>query len=189
MTLLADGTVLATGGIRGDVPTGEDPHIYAAEVWNPTTGTWTTLNPMHDYRVYHSTAILMRDGSVLSAGGERKQKTAQIFHPPYLHWGPRPTITSAPADVYYDEPFEVVTPDTASIAAVNLVKLGAVTHTYDESQLIVRLSFTAGVDRVFVDGPEQGGYYGPPGYYLLFLISDQGVPSIAEYVKVEAEEN
>jgi hypothetical protein len=91
--------------------------------------------------------------------------------------------------MYYDEAFEVLTPDPGSISAVNLVKLGAVTHTYDESQQIVRMAFTAGVDRLFVSGPQQGGYYAPPGYYMLFLISDQGVPSIAEYVKVEAEES
>ena len=40
-----------------------------------------------------------------------------------------------------------------------------------------------------VVGPEQGGDYAPPGYYRLFLISNQGVPSIAEYVQVEAEED
>jgi hypothetical protein len=81
----------------------------------------------------------------------------------------------------------VLTPDPASIAAVNLLKLGAVTHTYDQGQLLARLPFIAGVDRLTVDGPGDE-YDAPPGYYQLFLISTDGVPSIAEYVKLEYED-
>ena len=79
------------------------------------------------------------------------------------------------------------TPDAPSIAQVNLLKLGAVTHAYDQSQHIVRLNFVSGVDRVAVAGPTSS-YDALPGYYMLFLVSDLGVPSIAEYVMVPAEE-
>jgi hypothetical protein len=138
---------------------------------------------MQEERVYHSSALLLRDGSVLVLGGETKKKTAQMFHPPYLYKGPRPVITSAPTDVEVLESFEVFTPDAATVAQVNLLRLGASTHAYDENQRIVRLSFLAGVDRLTVDGPPSN-YDAPPGYYMLFLISDQGVPSVATFVKV-----
>lgn len=185
LTILADGKVLSTGGIR-DAPctgAGIDPHVYHAELWDPDTEAWETLGPMQEERVYHSSALLLRDGSVLVLGGETKKKTAQMFHPPYLYKGPRPVITSAPTDVEVLESFDVFTPDAATVAQVNLLRLGASTHAYDENQRIVRLPFLAGVDRVTVDGPPSN-YDAPPGYYMLFLISDQGVPSVANFVKV-----
>jgi hypothetical protein len=188
LTLLPDGTILATGGKRRAPVPGGDGNVYAAELWDPVTETWTTLASMQQPRLYHSTATLLRDGRVLSAGGEPPRLTsAEIFSPPYLFRGPRPVITAAPSWIgysWYGGPsFDVETPDAASVAQVNLLKLGAVTHAYDQSQRIVRLTFTAGADRVTVQAPF-GPYYAAPGYYMLFLISDAGVPSVAEYVRV-----
>jgi hypothetical protein len=183
LTLLADGKVLATGGKR-DVPCAAgDPHVYHPELWDPATETWETLGPMQEKRVYHSVAILLRDGSVFSAGGEARQTTSQIFRPPYLFLGPRPTITSAPAQLEYDTTFDVFSPEATSVQAVNLVRLGAVTHAYDQSQRFVPLEFTAEPGRLIVESPWEP-YDAPPGYYMLFLISDQGVPSVAEYVQM-----
>jgi hypothetical protein len=183
LTLLADGKILATGGKRDAPCAAGDPHVYHAELWDPATEQWETLGPMQEQRVYHSSAILLRDGSVFSAGGEPRVTTSQIFRPPYLFQGPRPTLTSSPAQIQYAQTFEVFTPDAGSIQAVNLIRPGAVTHAYDQSQRFVPLSFTTEVDRLVVEGPEEP-YDAPPGYYLLFLISDQGVPSIASYVQV-----
>jgi galactose oxidase len=183
LTLLADGTVLATGGKRESPCSNGDPFVYHPELWNPATEQWTTLGPMQCTRVYHSTAILLRDGSILSAGGEVKQTTSQIFRPPYLFYGPRPTVSGAPPQTTYGTTFEVFTPDAASIQAVNLLRPGAVTHAYDQSQRFVPLTFTALVDRLVVDSPDEA-YEAPPGFYLLFLISNQGVPSVAEYVQI-----
>jgi len=184
MTILADGTVLVTGGIR-DAPCAgpADPHVYHPELFDPATETWETLGPMQQDRVYHSTALLLRDGSIIVAGGELKHTTAQIFRPPYLFKGPRPVITSAPTDIEVEQSFDVFTPDAASVAQVNLLRLGASTHAYDENQRIVRLPFVAGVGKVTVDGPPSN-YDAPPGYYMLFLISDLGVPSVSTYAKV-----
>ena len=183
LTLLADGKILATGGKRRSPCTAGDPHVYHAELWDPATETWETLGAMQEKRVYHSSAILLRDGSVLSAGGEPRVTTAQIFRPPYLFRGPRPVVSSAPAQVFYAASFDVFTPDATSVQAVNLVRPGAVTHAYDQSQRFVPLSFTAEPGRLVVQGPETP-YQAQPGYYLLFLISDQGVPSVASYVQI-----
>ncbi len=70
LTVLADGSVLATGGNSSgaglvDLNNG----VYAAERWNPATGTWTTLAAESVTRQYHSTALLLPDGRVLSSGG------------------------------------------------------------------------------------------------------------------------
>jgi galactose oxidase len=73
------------------------------------------------------------------------------------------------------------------VAQVNLLRLGAVTHAYDENQRIVRLNFLASAGKVTVDGPASN-YDAPPGYYMLFLISADGVPSVSEYVRVKSAE-
>ena len=178
LTLLADGTVLATGGIRDAPCTGPaTPYVYHPELWDPVSEQWETLGPMQQDRVYHSTALLLRDGSVMVAGGENNHTNVQIFRPPYLFKGPRPVVTGMPADIKLGESFDVFTPDAASVAQVNLLRLGSVTHAYDENQRIVRLPFVAGVGKVTVDGPSSS-YDALPGYYMLFLISDLGVPSL-----------
>src|SRR5262249_5360280 len=71
LTVLPDDTVLATGG-SSDI-SGEFPQyaVYPAELWSPATQTWTTMASMQTPRMYHSTALLLPDGRVLSAGGGR----------------------------------------------------------------------------------------------------------------------
>ena len=78
--------------------------VLPAEIWNPDTETWTTVASLQNGREYHSTALLLPDGRVLMAGGgglpgrATDQKNAEIYSPPYLFKGARPTITSAPSD-------------------------------------------------------------------------------------------
>ena len=86
--------------------------VYTAELWDPATGEWTTLDAMQVTRQYHSSALLLPNGRVLSAGGGicgdcnrvgYLNKNAEVFTPPYLfkadgsgELAPRPRITSAP---------------------------------------------------------------------------------------------
>jgi hypothetical protein len=83
----------------------------------------------------------------------------------------------------YGTTFDVVTPDAASIAKVSLVRLPSVTHSFDENQRFVFLSFQASGDRLTVSAPAtQGGC--PPGHHMLFLVNHAGVPSVAAIVQV-----
>ena len=70
-TLLADGTVLVTGGTSSPEFNDARQAVLPAELWNPATGAWTRMPAMQVPRCYHSTAILLRDGRVLSGGGGR----------------------------------------------------------------------------------------------------------------------
>src|SRR5262249_55592313 len=136
LTVLPDGNVFASGG-SSDI-SGEFPQyaVYPTEMWSPTTETWTTTASMATPRMYHSTALLLPDGRVLSAGGGRTgdpvsydYDSAEIYSPPYLFKGARPTITAAPTDIPYGSSFFVQTPDAANIASVTLIRNGSVTHS------------------------------------------------------------
>ena len=200
LTALADGTVLATGGnSSGGGLVDLNNGVYTAELWNPDTGQWRTLAAMQVTRQYHSTALLLPDGRVLSSGGGicgacasvgYLAKNAEVFSPPYLfkkdgsgELASRPQITSAPARVGYDAPFSISTPNAASISKVGLVRLGAVTHSDNMEQRYIPLSFTAGGGTIDATGPANANV-APPGVYMLFVIGAGGVPSVAKMVDV-----
>jgi hypothetical protein len=190
LTTLADGQVLAVGGAPTSDQSVMNTNILAAEMWNPATEQWTTVGSMSVPRQYHQTALLMADGRVLVAGGGHfnsatvpGQQSAQIFSPPYLFNGARPTISSAPASSPYGQTISVATPDAASISAVNLVSMGANTHQSDMDQRFVPLNFTAGSGTLNVQVPASAAL-APPGDYMLFVVNGAGVPSVAKTVRI-----
>jgi hypothetical protein len=191
LTMLPDGNVLVTGGGRttgqADLPNA----VYQAESWSPISETWTTLSSMHAPRLYHGTALLLPNAQVLVSGSGRgygsvagsDQLSAEIFSPPYLFKGPRPTITSAPPELLYNQAFTVQTPDAGSIGSVSLISLGAMTHAFNMNQTFLTLPFTAGSGSLSVTAPANGAL-APPGYYMLFIINTNGVPSVAAIVRL-----
>ncbi|MEZ0089309.1 fibronectin type III domain-containing protein [Streptacidiphilus sp. EB129] len=194
LTMLPDGRVLAVGGEPTSSQTQVTSGVLPAEIWDPATGQWTTIGPIATARNYHSTAVLQPDGTVLIAGGGHEesssdpgQYSAQVYSPSYLFNGPRPTISSAAASAHYGDVQTVVTPDAASVSAVNLVSFGADTHQADMDQHFVPLSFTAGQapGTLNVTMP-QSGAYAPPGDYMLFIVTRNGVPSVAHTIHVSA---
>ena len=134
--------------------------------------------------------MLLPDARLLVAGGGRfnsgtaptDQLSAEILAPPYLFKGSRPTITTAPAQLSYAQVFNVSTPDASSIAKVVLIAPGNVTHTINMNQRYVPLSFSASAGNLSVTAPPNANL-APPGYYMLFLVNTNGVPSIARFVK------
>lgn len=194
-TVLPDGQVLATGGTRGGgfVDINPADAVKAAELWNPKTGTWTTLAPNTKMRVYHSVSMLLSDGTVLHgssgdamAGTQEvpPERNHEIFSPPYLFKGARPNITSAPATVSYGQTFSVATPNAAQVTDVRWIRLGAVTHAFDAGQLANTLSFTTTETGVEVTAPGSPNI-APPGYYQLFILNRIGVPSEGHVIKIQ----
>src|SRR6266487_251484 len=184
-TLLPDGKVLVTGGSRGTESPNSQPSdpAYASELWDPATGTWTTMASLTKIRTYHSTALLLPDGRVLSAGGEVGGASAEIYSPPYLFQGSRPTITSAPTNVGYGQSFFVGTPDATSISEVTLIALSSVTHGFNMGQRISRPLFSQATGGLNVTAPSNSNKT-PPGYYMLFILNSNGVPSVAKIVQI-----
>jgi galactose oxidase len=188
LTVLPTGEVLATGGVAGTTFNDVTKGVHAAEVWNPTSGHWTTLASSAITRGYHASSLLLPDGRVLHSGGgdgagAPQQNNAEIFSPPYLFRGSRPTITTGPDQVAYSTHFRIETPDAAEITHVSLIRTGAVTHAFDENQRFQHLTFTADASGLTVNAPTLPNR-APPGYYLLFILNGSDVPSVGKFVRL-----
>ena len=193
-TVLPDGKVLVTGGSSSVAFNDAAGRVLAAELWDPGPETWTTMASMAVPRIYHSSALLLPDGRVLSAGGGRPKakngglhnENAEIYSPPYLFksQSQRPGIISAPASVTYGETFPVGTPDAEGIAAARFIRLASVTHTLDMNQRVRTLSFAAAPGVLNVSVPSDPNLL-PPGHYMLFILNGDGVPSTAPIIRVE----
>src|SRR5207344_2209074 len=73
----------------------------------------------------------------------------------------------------------------ASIASVSLIRHSAVTHSTNMDQRFVPLTFTQGSGGLNVQAPADANL-APPGYYMLFIVNSNGVPSIAPMVRLPA---
>jgi hypothetical protein len=182
---LPDGTLLAVGG-------GADPNdlygapVKQAELYDPALDVWTEMASQAANRTYHSTALLLPDGRVMSAGtdGGDMPRTIEYYSPPYLFEGPRPTITRSPPSLGYGQRFRVQTPEGADIVRVTLIRLGSATHSVNFEQRQVDLEFVPQAGRLSVRAPASPNL-APPGDYMLFILNSEGVPSIAPIVHVE----
>jgi hypothetical protein len=162
--------------------------VHAAELWDPASGAWRTLASNTVVRGYHSTSLLMPDGRVLNAGsgdgaGLPAERNAEMFSPPYLFRGARPTISSAPTAIRYNRTFRVLTPNASAIAKVSLIRLGSVTHGFNMNQRYESLAFTADATGLTVTLTTRRNT--PPGHYMLFILNGADVPSVAAVVQVK----
>jgi hypothetical protein len=110
-------------------------------------------------------------------------RTVEYYSPPYLYRGGRPTITSAPGGAPYGVPVGIGTPDAISKAV--LVKLGARTHALDVDQRSLELPVAPAACGVQFTTPSSPNA-APPGYYMLFLLNAQGVPSVAKMIRLDS---
>ena len=196
-TVLPDGRVLVTGGSRYADNNGSDA-VTEAEIWNPATRAWTLGARAGTYRGYHSTAILLPNGTVLSAGGGVKgpvaNLNAEIYYPPYLFTrvngravaAARPRLATLSASRFeYGAHATVELAADASIARVALIGLASATHSFDSGQRYQRLAFTQAGRTLSIAMPAHAGL-APPGYYQLVVVDRAGVPAPGVIVAMAA---
>lgn len=198
---LPDGRIIAMGGTSYGTVGGSleraQPEIYDPS--NPLLG-WTMVSAPSPGeaigRGYHSVALLLPDARVLFAGGERGdtpwdvQKTPQFYTPQYgpdPDWQPtRPVIDTAPAECRYGEPItvEVQAHEGRTISNFRLISLGSITHSYNGNQQFVTLGFTSNGGNSYTINPPATVNIATPGYYMLFAIDSNNVPSVAKMIKL-----
>ncbi len=198
LTILADGSVLATGGNSdGTQYFSPTAGVFTPEIWYPQTGAWVEQNRIPTDRQYHSIALLLPSGEVLSAGGGicgicyelgYEERNAEIFSPPYLFnsdgsRAERPRLGLVPDAVAYGEQVFVSVESSSSIAKAHLIKLGSTTHSENQDQRLVPLAFNQSSRRLTLNMPDSRSV-APPGHYLLFAVNSDGVPSLGSMVKV-----
>ncbi|CAN5848091.1 hypothetical protein BH23ACT10_BH23ACT10_15720 [soil metagenome] len=190
-TVLADGQVLVSGGASRN-----QQLKYATnqvEIWNPDTGKWTTGPAAQKARLYHSSSILLPDGSVLTSGGGPPgpvtNLNAEIYYPPYLfdqngsgERATRPQITNV-GQLTYGAAASVGVSGAGKVSKVALVRTGSVTHSFDMDQRFMELDFTQSGGQLSVRGPRSANV-APPGQYMLFVFDENGVPSVAKILQL-----
>ena len=215
LVTLPNGEVMALGGSPATSPT---VGCYGAapvpEIINPdeTTPSWRMMAPANSGapRYYHSVGLLLPDGRVLSAGGENSGEgfftpylNAQIFSPPYLfdfsgNLAARPTIVSVTGmganKMKYGQIGSVKTSSAAeatNIGEISFLRLGSMTHSFDHDARFMWLNFTVdpqNTDTLLVTAPATGNH-APPGHYMMFILDEGGVPSVAKIVQIGADCN
>lgn len=184
--LLPDATVLLVGG-HSD-PNNWYPPVLAAELFTPATGTWSTMATAAVPRVYHSVALLLPDGRVWTAGSDygngSHESRMEVYSPPYLFRGPRPAIASAPSVVTLPSTFDIGSPNAPSIASAALLRCGSSTHAFNPDQRYVGLAIQGSSPTKLIVASPPNRNVAPPGYYLLFILDAQGVPSIGRFIRV-----
>ena len=122
-------------------------------------------------------------GSDLNNPSDEKPNFRYLL-PPYLASGQsRPVISAAPLTIGYNSSFTVEV-SGGPVSEVVLMSLGSMTHAFDMNQRYVQLAATPqGTTGAQVTGPANI-QTAPPGYYMLFVLNGNRIPSIARFVRV-----
>jgi archaellum component FlaF (FlaF/FlaG flagellin family) len=195
LTVLPDGKILASGGSSGETSLANA--VYQSEIYDPATGTWTLDATAAMPRLYHSTTLLLQDGSVLSAGGGApgpvKNLNAEIYYPPYLYLkdgsgnpAPRPTVSSPPPSIIAGRSFSLTVGASDTISKINLIRVGVNTHTFNSDQRLIPVQFTQSGTTITATVNATTKLM-PSGYYMLFAFNSSGVPAVAPIIYVEPQ--
>ncbi|MEV6769095.1 galactose oxidase-like domain-containing protein [Nocardia sp. NPDC051030] len=184
--LLPDRTVLVAGG-SGMEEMGDAAPAHA-EILDPAAEMWMPTAPQRIPRLYHSVALLTPDGKVVTAGSNPARKTEElrieIYWPPYLFRGPRPTLDLSSESVSYADTLTVTT--SATLREASLMHPSSCTHSCDNNQRLIDLPITVTTPDTATLTMPSNPALAPPGWYLVIGVDTEGVPSIGKWVHLAA---
>jgi hypothetical protein len=194
--LLPDRTVFVSGGSlkQEDQPLAR----LEGEIYDPAADSWTLTAAATVPRLYHSTAVLLPDGRVVAAGGNpeggsqvawippdpEEELQLEVFSPPYLFKGPRPQISAAPTEATYGQTITISTPQALTTKWISLVRNGVTTHSFDSEQRLIDLEITGRAAGNLQVAVPVNPNLAPPGWYMIFLIDQDGIPSLATWIQI-----
>ncbi|MDH5763192.1 MAG: DUF1929 domain-containing protein [Nitrospinota bacterium] len=192
--ILPTGKIMIVGGRQTSGRFDTSPvFVYECEIYDPATDSWAVTPPMTYPRQYHSVALLLPDGRVLTSGGvdaslgfgaAGNQQTTEAYSPEYLSGGTRPVITNAPPSAAYGSTVTIDTANPANIDSVCLIAPGAITHHTDSFQRYIKVGVvSAGIGSVDIKIPGNG-HIAPPGFYMLFIVNNLGIPSEGRFIQI-----
>ena len=184
-TVLPDKSAFVSGGADHNT----NPRLRAARL--PAGGTaWEQLASPTVGRMYHSTCILLPNGSVVTLGttasGVVVESRFEVYKPWYMQAGiTRPTFTGVSPTLKLGGTHQATFTGPASVTSASLHKLSAITHSSDPNQRAVDVPVTASGTwgRVNLKIEANPGIL-PPGMYMLFLRDWRGIPSKAKIVRI-----
>lgn len=194
MVITPDDQVVITGGstgYRGET----DSNQLLCHIYDPESGDLTRMADPTVGRNYHSEALLLPDGRLITLGsdplysdsGNKRPGTfeqrIEIYSPPYLFQGDRPEIASGPVQVERGDTVWFGSPGARAIKSARLVRPSAVTHVTDVEQRSIKLDIAFNGDGIDVNIPDSAGLV-PSGWYMLFVTDGNGAPSKAHWVHV-----
>ena len=183
--LLPNGKVFVAGGIPGAPGLNDGGSAEIFDPQKPEEG-WQ-VGPIMNYpRNYHSSMLLLPDGSVL-VGGDPQQggnpTPHERYYPGYC-FTIRPEITNVQNSVQHGNVFDIHTSDASRITEVILMYPGAVTHGFNMTQRSIECEIvnTAG-NIVQVIAPPHGNI-APLGHYLVFILDNNRIPSVGKWIRI-----
>ncbi|MFH8488693.1 radical copper oxidase GlxA [Streptomyces longisporoflavus] len=195
--ILPDDSVFTSNGSK-DYRGRGGSNILKAQFYDPKSNSFRAAADPVVGRNYHSEALLLPDGRVVTFGSDPlyddRQNTKlghfeqrmEVFTPPTLHKAGqnRPVLGEGPEELAADGRATFRTEHPGKIASARLMRPSAVTHTTDVEQRSIALGVTKGKGEVTVDVPRQDTALVPPGWYMLFVTDRDGASSEAKWIHV-----
>lgn len=197
--ILPDRTIFVCGGAlqREGGAAGERKITarFQSEIYDPQTDTWQLAAIAQVERMYHSVALLLPDGKVLTASGNpdkggkpdwspdpNEELRLEIYSPPYLFQGTRPTIGIVQEKWTYGETLDIPFTAPNQIQWASLIRNGVVTHSFNTGQRLVDLTIDSQSLTSLKVTVTSNSNLAPPGWYMLFLTDIHRIPTAARWI-------
>lgn len=190
LTILPDGKLLFLGGNAHE----DDRQfsILAPEIYDYENNNWTEMSEGSFRRNYHSTSLLLPDGSILVSGGD--VWNSEIFYPPYLFKKKDNKV------VFNDERLiikninnviekrnnillEVDKPK--KVFKINMISSGSTTHAQASEAKFIELDFELTTDQKIIFSIPENKNYIQDGAYMIFALDEKNIPSNGKVVVIK----
>ena len=191
--ILPNGKILVVNGCeKGKSDEGENP-VLVPELYDPEYKNWTKMTPMNVKRLYHSNALLLPDGRVMTAGTDKEWNKGEnirdeyridVFTPPYLQNNTRPEIQNVKKEAKYSEEIIIECDQAEEISSVCLIRPSSVTHSLNTDQRYIEIQIMATTKSTLTVKIPSDPEIAPKGFYMLFILNKMETPSKAKFLKI-----
>lgn len=194
--LLPNGDVFVHGGQSFKRDTyqinDKDFSVLTPEIYNVNINKWTPQKKGFFKRNYHSSLLLMPNGTILVTGGD--VWNAEIFYPPYLFarnnknkvvFAKRPVIKKLANNIEQRGDLSLEVDNADEIAKISIISAGSTTHAQNSELKYLSLDFKKeNNNKISFNIPKDKKIL-QRGVYLIFAINSVGTPSEGKIVYLD----